>query len=137
MATSAVNQLEIEVLIAVGAQADADVGIVYVLLYDPATDTVVDQALARPGSGGYRFQFPAAPTGRYQVAAGTDLDNDLFICDAGEACGAYLTIDQPLLLDIDSDRSDIDIAIEYLVVIPTPSATVPDRIVALPRRPET
>ena len=134
--TSAVNQLEIEVLITVGTQADADVGLVYVLLYDPVTDTVVDQALARPGSNGYRFQFPSAPAGRYQVAAGTDLDNDLFICDAGEACGAYLTIDQPLLLDIDSDRTDIDIPIEYLVVIPTPSAPMADSAIALPRRPD-
>jgi serine protease len=134
VATSAVNQIEIEALITVGTLADADVGLVYVLLYDPVTDTVVDQALARPGRDGYRFQFPSAPVGRYQVAAGTDLDNDLFICDAGEACGAYLTIDQPLLLDIDSDRTDIDIPIEYLVAIPTPSTARATGSITLPRK---
>lgn len=135
VATSAVNQLEIEVVIAVGPQADADVGAVYVLLVDPDTNIVADQAIARPGPDGYRFLFPAAPAGRYQIAAGSDLDNDFFICDAGEACGAYLTIDQPLTLDLDSDRADIEISIEYLVAIPTPSAVRTTTGKALPRQP--
>lgn len=135
VATSAVNQVVIDVLVSVGAQAEANVGTVYILLYDPVSESVADQAVALPRSGGYRFRFPSAPAGRYELVAGTDIDNDLFICDAGEACGAWLTIDQPLLLDLDSDREDIEFTIEYLVAIPTPSTTAgPQQIPEQPRR---
>ncbi len=123
VATSAINQVTIDVLVSVGGQSEANVGTVYILLYDPESESVVDQVVARPGPEGYRFRFPSAPTGQYELVAGTDIDNDLFICDPGEACGAWLTIDQPLLLELDGDREDIEFTIEYLVAIPTPSAT--------------
>ena len=50
--------------------------------------------------------------------AGSDAANDLFICDAGEACGAWLTLDQPILIQLDSDRDGIDFPVEYLVSLP-------------------
>ena len=62
------------------------------------------------------------PPGRYQIIAGTDADNDLFICDPGEACGAWLTTDRPLVLEPDADLSDIDFPIEYLVSLPSATA---------------
>ena len=48
-----------------------------------------------------------------------DADNDLFICDAGEACGAWLALDQPKLLDLKEDASGIDFPIDYLVTLPS------------------
>ena len=72
---------------------------------------------------GYRFELPPAPAGEYQIFAGTDLDNDLLICDAGEACGAYLTIDQPITLSIDTDINDIEFPIEYLIALPGAAST--------------
>ena len=63
------------------------------------------------------------PGGRYSLVAGSDADNDLFICDAGEACGAWLTLDQPLEIDLDSDRSDINFPVDYLIAIPDLAAS--------------
>ena len=51
--------------------------------------------------------------------AGTDADNDLLICDAGEACGAYLTVDQPIRLEVDADLEGLDFPVEYRINIPT------------------
>ena len=39
------------------------------------------------------------------------------ICDRGEACGAWLTLDQPIDLDLQSDVTDIEFPIEYQVSI--------------------
>ncbi len=55
--------------------------------------------------------------------AGTDADNDLFICDAGEACGAWLTVDQPIRIKLDNDVTNVDFPVEYLVSLPTITST--------------
>lgn len=117
-ASSSANALSIRILLSVTDATDAELGIVYLLLFDPATDTVVAQTAIEPGNARFEFAFTNVPAGLYQLFAGTDLDNDLLICDAGEACGAYLTIDQPLSIDFDRNRDDIDFAIEYLLALP-------------------
>jgi len=106
-------------LLSVADASESELGQVYLLLIDPATDQVVAQTLATFEDDGYRFVLPPIPVGQYQIFAGTDLDNDLLICDAGEACGSFLTIDQPLTVDISADRDDIEFPIEYLLAIPT------------------
>ena len=122
-AESSVNELSIKVLCSVGGEdVSADVGFVYILLYDVETDTVVDQFAGAGGDGNYPYRFDNVPAGRYEVLAGSDADNDLLICDPGEACGAWLTVDQPILLDLQTDATDIDFPVEYLVSLPNVSA---------------
>tara|TARA_R110002110_G_scaffold205066_5_gene416867 strand:+ start:49630 stop:52068 length:2439 start_codon:yes stop_codon:yes gene_type:complete len=119
-ATSSVNEIVISVLMTVGGSpAEADVGTLFVLLYDLDLDEVVDQFIARPNDGSYAFSFDAIPPGRYEIGAGTDADNDLFICDAGEACGTWLTLDQPIVIDLQEDLTDIDFPVDFQVAIPT------------------
>lgn len=112
--------LRIRLIASKGGAASSDLGTVYVLLYDPQTDEVIAQSAVRPGPDGvYAFSLPPAAAGRYQVVAGTDLDNDLTICDAGEACGALLTVEQPQLLELDRDRQDVVFPVEYQIAIPS------------------
>ena len=117
------NTLVVRALLTVADQSESELGQVYLLLINPAADELVAQAVAVQESDGYRFTLPPVPAGRYQFFAGTDLDNDFLICDAGEACGSFLTIDQPLSVDINSDRDDIVFPIEYLLALPTGSAS--------------
>ena len=114
---STANTLRVRVLIAVGDNADTDIGTLYVLLYDPETDSVPAQTVARR-SDGYRFELPPAPAGDYQLFAGTDLNNNLAICDAGEACGALLTLDQPLRLQLDQDIDAVNFPVEFQLALP-------------------
>lgn len=117
--TSSANATRVKVFMSVGSPGgSADVGTVYVLLYDLLNDEVVAQASARAVDGRYSFQLSGIPAGDYELVAGSDADNDLFICDAGEACGAWLTLDQPITLTLDSDRQDLDFPIEYQVFLP-------------------
>jgi serine protease len=121
-AVAASNSLAIRVLVGVTNGEDAELGTVYLLLFDPVADRVVAQADIFRDAGGYRYTLTNIPPGSYEVFAGTDLDNDLLICDAGEACGAFLTIEDPLLLRVEGDREQIDFAIEYLVALPGAAA---------------
>ena len=119
-AVSSINTLEIEVLVSVASEATGgDVGLIYLLLVDVQTQDVVAQFDASAISGVYSYEFNDIPAGTYEFFAGTDADNDLFICDTGEACGAYLTVDQPVHLEVDSDSQNLEFPVEYRVNIPT------------------
>ena len=118
-AQSNVNSLNVRVLMTVpGGESSSDVGVLYVLLFDPLVREPVAQVAVRGEGGAYPFAFTDIPGGDYEIVAGSDADNDLFICDSGEACGAWLTLDQPILIQLDGDRNDIDFPVEYLVSLP-------------------
>ena len=118
-AQSSKNNLRIQILASEGgADTAADLGVIYILLYDPVLDDVVAQVSARSSKTGYPFQFSDILPGRYEIIAGTDADNDLFICDAGEACGAWLTTDQPIQIEVDSNIKDLNFPVGYLVTLP-------------------
>lgn len=121
-ASSSANTITIRLLISVSDAEDSELGQIYVLLFDPLNDSVVSQTVAERDGDAYRFNLPPAPAGNYQFFAGTDIDNDLLLCDAGEACGSYITIDQPLTLMLDRDRDDIVFPVEYLVALPSSAA---------------
>jgi serine protease len=55
-------------------------------------------------NGAYSYSLSGVPKGNYQIVAGTDANNNRVICDSGEACGAYLTVDKPTTLTINGDR---------------------------------
>ncbi len=118
--TASVNTIVVNVLMSViDETSSGNVGQVYVLLGEPNSDDIVAQLEVSGQNGLYRYQFQNIPAGSYELYAGSDTDNDLFICDAGEACGAYLTTDQPIIIQLDSDRDNIDFPIEFQVFIPT------------------
>ena len=121
-ALSAANTVTVRVLLGVTDGSEAQLGTLYLLLFDPAADRVAAQGEIRRDSDGYRFTLTDVPPGSYEVFAGTDLDNDLLICDPGEACGAYLTIEDPLRLRVDGDLEGIEFPIEYLVALPGTAA---------------
>lgn len=119
-AQSSINALDVRVFASAGDQAaSADVGLVYILLYEPGADTAVAQSDATASDGKYVYEFLGIAPGQYEIIAGSDADNDLLICDPGEACGAWLTLDQPILLDLFEDTSDVDFPIEYQVSLPS------------------
>jgi len=70
----------------VGGKTMGDVGEVFVLLLkDTSSDTVAQTET--DATQGYTFATPRVAPGKYQIVAGTDLDNDGFICDIEDACG--------------------------------------------------
>ncbi len=86
----------------------ADAGYQYVLLVDPGTGKAIDTVTASVSNGVYQYNFGSVRKGQYQVVAGTDMNNDGFICETGEACGAYTTLDLPSTITLDGSRSGIN-----------------------------
>ena len=124
---------ENEVLVAVSmqvGQADrtADAGPHYLLLLDPLTMNSLAQVEASLEEGVYRFSFGAVEAGDYLLYTGSDLDNNLVIGDAGEALGAYLSIDQPSLIRVDRNIADLKFRSEFNLTLSGAAAYRPTGI---------
>jgi serine protease len=104
---------------------DADAGVHYVILVDEAGASVpglID--VVGVTNGEYVYAIDNVPPGEYRVFAGTDSDDDNFLCDAGEACGTYGTLDSPDVISVDGmDASDIDFTSEFRVNLSTQAAS--------------
>lgn len=121
---SSTGTVDVSVIMSVGnVSIGGNVGFVYLLLIDAVTGDVVDQLNPAATNGIYTFNFSNVAAGSYELVAGTDADNDLSICDAGEACGSYLTIDQPIQFDVTGDQSGLNFPIGYIVALPAPAST--------------
>jgi serine protease len=106
---SNINNITIPVIWQVGDPSiTGDAGLHYVLLIDNGTLDTVQQIQTSSSNGVYNFQFNNVPYGEHLIVAGSDFNNNGFICDDGEACGAYLTLDRPSAINITGSRSDIE-----------------------------
>ena len=115
--SSNANSVEIAVIMQVANNlAMGGIGQQYVLLIDPATHKTVAEATGiAQDDGSYRYTLNEVPAGNYQLFSGADSNNNLAICDVGESCGAYLTINDPVALEVNADRSDLDFTSAYQV----------------------
>jgi serine protease len=119
---SNVNTVDLSVIMQVGAAFEADAGYLYLLLINRATGNVVQQLETTASGGLYPpFQFTSVPEGLYELIAGTDSDNDFLICDSGEACGSYLTLDQPRDILLDQNLTGLDFSVAHVIAIPNQS----------------
>lgn len=83
--------LAIPITMQLGDPADErNAGRHYVLLVstDDSRETV-EQAVVNASGGEYSFAFSNIESGEYFLVAGTDMDNNGFICESGEACAEY------------------------------------------------
>ena len=112
--TSSSNTITVPVIMQVSSAATSgDAGYQYILLIDPLTGDPVDQVETSAANGRYPYSFTDVPTGTYLIVSGSDSNNDLYICDAGESCGAYLTIDQPSEVHISANQTLSDFSTGY------------------------
>jgi serine protease len=89
-----------------------NVGYLYVLLIDPTTYDTIQEARTTVDSG-YTYTFNNVPKGSYIIAAGSDSNNDGYICDLGESCGGYLTLEKPTVLNINAGRGQLNFDIGF------------------------
>ncbi len=103
------NDVDIPVIMQVGdaVNAQADAGHHYVLLVEPGSLLTIDGMQVNASGGSYPFSFDGVDDKPFLVVAGTDMDNDGFICDEGEACGAFPTTETILPITLTDDRSDL------------------------------
>lgn len=103
-----VDDLQLSVEVQVGnPDLTANAGVQYVIIQDEtaeAEDGVFPGiAFSRPliaRQGEYRFEIGGLAKGRYYVVTGSDLDLDDIICDAGESCGQYPTLNTREVVEV-------------------------------------
>lgn len=110
---SSAGNVDIPVFVQVASQEQASsAGIVYALLANELGEVIGDLLLT-PSNGVYPYRFEGVKEGVYTLVVGSDMDNDFYICDAGEACGAYNTIAYPEPLVLDRNRSGVNFSVGF------------------------
>ncbi|MBK8973352.1 MAG: S8 family serine peptidase [Hahellaceae bacterium] len=103
--------------------ATVNAGRHYALLISASTSEVSYQDAADASGGVYAIAFPDVDIASYELVAGTDLDNDGFICDQGEACGEYPVRNLPETIKVGSDRDDLDFSTGFSETVNTSAST--------------
>lgn len=108
------NSVNVRVVWQVSDNASAgDVGQQYVLLVNPDTMTTLQQVSVSANQGRYNYRFNSVAAGNYLVISGSDNNNNGTICDLGESCGAYLTLESPNPIQLTNSRNDINFDLNY------------------------
>lgn len=109
--TSNAGVLSLPVLLQVaqtGQSLSANAGLQNILLLS-LNDAANNQLISLQAvNGAYQFRFENVAVDDYLIFAGTDNDNDLSICDAGEACGLLGSLAEPLSV-AEGDAGVIDV----------------------------
>jgi len=132
--TSDGNQAYVMVSMQVGTTvADAlDGGYHYIRLLNPDTLATIWEVGSDGEDGIYPYAFPGLSYGdRFVIYAGTDPDYDGEICSVGEACGAFRSLDQPVIITVESDMTDLDFSTDINLGLSTRVQSVAGAI--LPR----
>jgi serine protease len=90
-----------------------NIGYQSILLVNPDNMESIKEIRVGSNNGIYSYTFNNIKAGKYIIVAGSDNNNDKFICDAGESCGAYLTISKPSKLSINNSLIDVDFSVNF------------------------
>lgn len=115
------------------SEGAGDAGFQYVLLVDPDTLQTRYQVETNVSNGLYYFNFSGIEAGEYIIITGSDNNRDLQICDAGEACGAFLTLEKPSVLEVQRSIPDLHFSVGFNTDFLSASA-VYDLPIPAPRR---
>ncbi|MCO6413728.1 MAG: S8 family serine peptidase [Thiogranum sp.] len=121
--TSSQNTVNVPVIMQVdGAGDSGDAGRHYVLAVDATTLSAVAEVAVDISNGVYLYSIPDVPAGNYQIIAGTDNNNDGYICDTDEACGAFPSLDHPGTIAVSGDVADLDFSTGFAISLAAQSA---------------
>lgn len=83
----------------------------YLMLLTPAMETVAQTIADATGA----FHFDNLSPGQYYLSAGSDIDADLILCDAGETCGQFPALGAAELITIEQqDLTDIELPLQLV-----------------------
>jgi serine protease len=119
---SSTVQVSVNMRIGAAVSADANAGYLYLLVLNPESFEVAYSAELTASNGQYTFSIPGVAAGEYFIVAGSDMDNDVYICDEAEACGAYPTLGLANKVTVSSHLSELDFDVGFMTGIGTNAA---------------
>lgn len=121
---STAGQQRIQILMQVTDVAvTPSAGYQYVLLLDQETFETVEQVEVEANSVEAPYLFDRVSTGEYYIAAGTDMNNDGYICEDGEACGLYPIFSDPTAIMVSGPSTGLNIPISFRTSLQQSAAT--------------
>ena len=111
--TAGTDSLMLNYEVLASSAGDPDGGRLYVLLYNVNTEEVESQVSSVASAGQYSFAFDEVQPAVYVLVAGSDIDNDGFICGAGEACALWPNLQEPDYLIANQSFVDISMALRF------------------------
>jgi len=87
----------------------SDAGPQVIELFDVNAGQVAQTLRLQPTNGVYNFTLSNVRYGTYTLRSSSDLDNDGTLCELGESCGAYPTLDNTVSSSINVDGSNLNI----------------------------
>ncbi len=91
----------------------ADAGYLYILAIDPDSRATIVSTEASSSNGQYTYTIEDIPPGDYEIVAGSDMNADNIICDPGESCGAYPTLDQNSIVTVNQSLTGYDFTVSF------------------------
>lgn len=81
----------------------------YVVLIDSASGDSLREVAVEARGASVNYTFTDVPPGTYELAAGTDINNNRYICDEGEACTEYPLVGEAAPIDATTaDRTGLN-----------------------------
>jgi serine protease len=111
-ATATATTLNVQMQVATNP-ITADASYLYILAIDPESGETISTAEAASSNGQYTYSIQDIPSGNYELVAGSDMNNDIRICDSGESCGAYPTLDQNSIITVNENLTGFDFTISF------------------------
>jgi len=129
------STLTVQVSMLVGnISTTGDIGTAYILLIDTTNGSVINTTNPVDlGDGNHTYRFNSVPNGTYQIIGGSDIDNDLIICQTGENCGGFPVVNSLRdIIVLSADLSNIDFNIDIVSTVSAASigaqGTLPSRV---------
>lgn len=91
----------------------SDAGYLYVLAIDPNDNSTQGFSELGVNNGEYQYEITDLNKGSYLVVAGTDMNADFFICDTGDSCGAYPTLNAQEAVNLQESTRDINFTVRF------------------------
>jgi serine protease len=113
------SSVVVQVSILVGnVDTAGNVGTLYMLLLDE-NNNVLDQVdPVDIGNGEFTYQFDNVSAGDYRIIGGSDIDNDVYICQMAEICGGYPTVNNLTLLTTSNvSLTDLDFFVDIMAIM--------------------
>jgi len=115
-ALSTGNIVQVQVSMYVGiVDNSGNVGSLYILLQDKNNNVVQQVLPVEQGNGVFSYVFSDVSPGTYRIVGGSDIDNDIRICQLGEICGGYPTLENLSRINVSNvDISGLDFLVDIL-----------------------
>jgi serine protease len=126
----------VDVLIEVAAASgEPNAGRQYILLLDPETNENLAQVDVEARGSSVPYLLEGVASGQYILLSGTDMNNDGFVCDPAEGCGAFPVESAPVPITVDGAETGFDFVVSYRTGVPTSASSTGTKEVRKEIRP--